>query len=70
MFAGLGNTTLASIPMITNNFNYRYGAVGNLLLNKTYRIYVECMKDRSASGATLTFDCIGNVANTIGNSIG
>lgn len=71
MLSAMGNDTIrTTIPMITNNFNYRYGSVGNLLLNKTYRIYVECKKDRSASGSTLTFDCIGNASDVIGNSIG
>lgn len=69
MLAGFYTTTLASIPFITNNFNYRYGAVGNLLLNKTYRIYVECKKERSASGSILTFDCIGNGSEVIANAI-
>ncbi len=70
MLFALGNDTVrTSVPIVTNNFNYRYGAVGNLLLNKTYRIYVECKKVRSSTGATITFDCIGNGSEVIANAI-
>jgi hypothetical protein len=69
MLHGIGNTVYAKTDIITHNFNYRYGALGNLLLNKTYRIYVECMKERSASGATITFDCIAHNFEVLANAI-